>query len=241
MKFRPHTALLALAVVTAACGTSQSDTTVGATATPPPSTAQIASTTTSDAPDAPEIVPVDQALAAAAAYFAAFNSGGTEAVMELFPLSATFSDNFSGATPREGWEQRLVWNLAQGTTLAAPECTAAEGAPGEPVTVTCETATLNAEIQAVGGPPVPTVVTIAITPNGIQEFRETYGNPDFTHVSNPFVSWVQSNHPEDADKVGFGNWSSIEQAQQNGELTAQYAQEWATYLESKACTYLDGC
>lgn len=241
MKFRLYTALVALAVVTAACGTSQSDTAESSSTTQPTATTEIVTTSTSETSVEPETVPLDQALAASAAYFAAFNNGDADAVMALLPLSARFSDSFTGISPREVWEQRLVWNMAQGTTLAAPECTAAEGAPGEQVTVTCETATHNAEIQAASAPPVPTVVTIVITPNGIQDLRERFGQPDFSHASDPFIRWMQNNHPDDVDKIAFGNWDSIEEAQQNGELTAQYAQEWATYLEANNCTYLDGC
>ena len=54
------------------------------------------------------------------------------------------------STPREEWERRLVWNVAQGTTLDVPDCTIVAGAPGESVTVACESATYNAPTQAVG-------------------------------------------------------------------------------------------
>jgi hypothetical protein len=52
---------------------------------------------------------------------------------------------------------------------------------------------------------------------------------------------MKENHPDDRDTSGFGNWTSIEEAEQNGTLTAQYAAEWAAYLEANDCGYDDGC
>ncbi len=49
------------------------------------------------------------------------------------------------------------------------------------------------------------------------------------------------NHPEDLEAVGFGNWTTVEEAEQNGVLIAQYAAEWATYLNDNDCGYSDGC
>jgi len=36
-------------------------------------------------------------------------------------------------------------------------------------------------------------------------------------------------------------WETVEEAEAAGTLRAQYAEEWAKYLEANGCTYLDGC
>ena len=52
---------------------------------------------------------------------------------------------------------------------------------------------------------------------------------------------MMTHHPDIAESVAFGNWSSIQEAEQNGILTAQYATEWAVYLAANDCGYDDGC
>ena len=185
----------------------------------------------------PSAVEVDDALSTANAYFTAFNSGDANAVMAWFPSNATFADNFTGSIPRDSWEQRLVWNMAQGTTLDNPDCVATDGNATSTWTVTCHSATLNAQIQAIGAHPVPTVVSLSITPNGIEDLNEDFGQPDFLLATQPFMEWMESENPEDASKVGFGVWDSVDQAEANGELTADYSRKWAAYLEL-TCIYI---
>ena len=43
------------------------------------------------------------------------------------------------------------------------------------------------------------------------------------------------------DKVGFIEWVSVRQAKDYGILRAEYATEWASYLEANDCGYNDGC
>ena len=45
----------------------------------------------------------------------------------------------------------------------------------------------------------------------------------------------------EADTIGFGAWTTIEEATTNGVLTAEYSAEWATYLEDNDCAYDEGC
>lgn len=54
--------------------------------------------------------------------------------------------------------------------------------------------------------------------------------------------WV-ANHPEalEADAIGFGNWTNVEEAAANRLLTAEYSAGWATYLEDNGCVYDEGC
>jgi len=184
--------------------------------------------------------PVDDAVSVAAAYFDAYNTGDVDAVLALLTPDATFFDNF-GSNTRTDWEELFVWNAAQGTTLSPPDCTVTGEVPGESVTVSCSHNNLDILVQAVDGPPVPIQLTLIVTPDGIREWTSIFGSPDFNDVAVPFERWIRENHPEDRGNVGFGNWTTVEEAEQNGILNAQYADDWATYLEANGCTYLDGC
>lgn len=46
---------------------------------------------------------------------------------------------------------------------------------------------------------------------------------------------MRENSPDDADRVGFGSWNSLEEAEQNGLLTAEFATAWAASLEANDC------
>ena len=78
-------------------------------------------------------------------------------------------------------------------------------------------------------------------PNWGVEENGFFGQPDLNTVGEPFRSWMTEKHPEILDSIGFGNWTSIEEAHENGRLTAQYAAEWAAYLEANGCAYDDSC
>jgi hypothetical protein len=77
-----------------------------------------------------------------------------------------------------------------------------------------------------------------ITADGIGEFDELYGGPDFLYVGVPFDAWMTENNPADALAAGFGNWSSLDEAGEHGGIRAQYAEEWAGELEASGCTFL---
>ncbi len=192
----------------------------------------------------------DDALAVTDAYFEAYNAGDVEAVLALFEPDATFSD-----TTRADWEQLLVWNAAQGTALSPPNCTVTAEVSGVAVTVSCPHNNLDALVQAVDGPPVHITLSLAVTPDGISAWVRIFGQPfrpDFDTVGVPFDRWMTVNHPEDLEAVGFGNdlrelpsvdelWTTVDEAEENGILTARYAAEWATYLNDNGCGYSDGC
>jgi basic membrane lipoprotein Med (substrate-binding protein (PBP1-ABC) superfamily) len=190
------------------------------------------------APFVGENVPV------ADAYFAAVNAGDVETVMAMLSPDARLSNEFDGTVSRESWETVLVWDAAQGTQLTSPECRVTEEDPESGMTITCRHGTHNGMAQPVDAPPVSTTTVMRVTSDGIIELSERYGSPDFLFVGRPFAAWMQEHHPEDSDSVGFpsfGTWRSLEEARQSGVLTAQYAREWAAYLEERGCTFLDGC
>ena len=82
---------------------------------------------------------------------------------------------------------------------------------------------------------------MTITPDGINELRDSYGSPDFTATGNPFRSWMEANHPDDAEATGCCEGATVEESIARGELRARYAQEWAAYLEANECDYHDPC
>jgi len=195
----------------------------GATTTAPP---------TSSAP----VFGSAQALSVVDAYFAANGAGDFAALRALFTLDADLSSGMIGED-----EMVFAWNVAQGTTLSARECAAAEPSTEDAVIVICTFLNHDAVVQAVDGPPVPIRLALTITPDGIGKESGSFGKPDFNTVANPLDIWMKENHPEDVRAVGFGNWTSIEEAEQNGALFAQYAAEWAAYLEANGCEYDEGC
>jgi hypothetical protein len=179
----------------------------------------------------------EDALSVADDYFAANSAGDFAALQDLFVIDPAFTGQFGIADD----EQLFAWNVAQGTTVSQPECAAVDGAAEETMTVTCQAFNQDVLVQAVDGPPVPIRLTLTITSEGIVEENGFFGQPDFNTVGEPFDDWMKENHPDDNDTIGFGNWTSIEEAEQNGTLTAQYATEWATYLQANSCAYHDGC
>lgn len=201
--------------------------------------------TTNLTPDQTTSVPVfgaADALAVADAYFTAYNEGDVEAVKRLFATDAEFATNL-GPQDRAEWEQVLAWNAAQGTVLARRDCRVDDEDSGISVALYCPHDNLDAVVQAVGADPVPINLTLIVTPDGIEEWTFLFGDPDFNVVGRPFAVWLANNHPDvvEAGTVGFGNWASTDEAEQNGMLTAEYAAEWAAYLIENDCPYSDGC
>ena len=180
----------------------------------------------------------DDALAVTDAYFEAYNAGDVEAVLALFEPDATFS---GAIETRADWEEIFVWNAAQGTVLSPPNCRVTGEVSGVAVTVFCPYNNFDALVQAVDGPHVTINLTLTVAPDGISDWVSSITQPDFTTVSIPFESWMTVNHPEDLEAVGAGNWTTVDEAEENGILTARYAAEWATYLNDNGCGYSDGC
>ena len=245
---RLTTVAVCLGFVAAACSGSDTAETTAATTTSattqPTATTQIepttTTTTTSELSEESSAAAFDAALRVKDGYFAAFNAGDSEAVMGLFTPDATFAFQHVGdsAEPilRAFWEEKLVWNTAQGTIMTTHDCVVIDEAPGV-VTVECDHGTHDAPAQAVEAVAVPTTTTMKITPDGIGEFHELYGDPDFTFVGVFFDAWIKENHPDDALAAGFGNWSSLEEANEHGRINAQYADEWAAEVQATGCPF----
>jgi ketosteroid isomerase-like protein len=177
-------------------------------------------------------------------YIEAFNTGDANAVLDLLTPEVTLSEKYTGmsdsfdAIDRAFFEQHLAWSTAQGTTFTSPECAVTEDGAGAEVTVSCEFGWLYAAEKAVDAPPVPTVLTMVVTPDGISQAAFEYV-PEFGVGS--FDRWVGDNHSDNGEFVGFGDWNSVAEAEQSGILRAQYVAEWVAFLEANDCTYQGVC
>jgi hypothetical protein len=196
-----------------------------------------------DAPEPEQLTPeptifgAESSLAVVDEYFATYNAGDFDSLLALFTDDASFSSN----VPVPVGKLRITWSLAQGSALTSPECAVVDEVAGVAVTVSCEHGTLQSTELAVGAPAVSTTTKMTIGPDGITDLRETYGGNHFQVAGDPFRSWMEENHPEDAKAAGCCQGRTVEESVARGELRAQYSDEWATYLEANDCTYSVSC
>lgn len=243
---RRSVCLVAIGFLIAACGASELEVGVATTTSAPGNTATtesgVATTTTLSTATTLSTEEIDAALAIGEQYVESFNSHDADSVMSLMSSETVFANNFGGEMPRDFWHELLLWNAAQGTLLSDAKCSVFD-IERSAILVSCEHGTHDAVSQAVGGPPVPTVTTLTVTSDGIVDLFEKYSSPDFNHVRDPFNSWLAGTHPEvfEAGTLNFAAWADAAEAEANGALVAEYAAEWASYLEENGCTFLDDC
>ena len=203
------------------------------------------------APTNPPVAPtqvdafsIDDAESMIDAWFDAYNTGDDQASLASLAPGVVISNSINGTLTLDEWQMLLAWNSAQQTVWAPQDCAANEREPGVSVTVICSTVNIDAPSQAVDAPGVETTLVAIVTAQGITELRFDYDEDvNFNHVGIPMAVWLVANHPDvaEAGTVGFGNWTTIEEAAENGRLTRLYATEWANYLVENNCTYQDGC
>jgi hypothetical protein len=124
--------------------------------------------------------------------------------------------------------------MAQGETMTAHDCSVLDDVPGATVTVTCQHETRDAVILAIDSKPIPTITVMTFTPDGISDLEERYSLPNFLITGGPFSNWMEANHPEDADAAGCCEADTIEESVARGQLRAQYAKEYAVFLETNS-------
>lgn len=235
-----------LALVASACGSSEDAVTTAAPTTTAASTAAptttAATSTVAPTTTAPDSFDAEDAKDVASAYFEAYNDHDLDAVYTLLTPDIEFSGSFFGSMSRPAWEQLLVWNAAQGTVLGIPNCLVAEELVDVSTRLVCSYGHSDAAIQAVDAQAVPMRLTLVITPDGIADWsRDIDGPPSFIEVGRPFDRWMRIHHPDVAEDVEFDNWNSVEGAEQNGILTAEYAALWRVYLDEEGCRYDERC
>ena len=54
------------------------------------------------------------------------------------------------------------------------------------------------------------------------------------------MSRWHTDHRDNSEFVGFGDWNSVAEAEQAGILRAQYVSEWVAYREANDCTFQPG-
>jgi hypothetical protein len=231
--------LVAAVLVTTACTGETTDSTQTTTSVTEPIVADTTTTTAlpvTTTTSAQESEALRAALAVKDSFFVAFNAGDPTAVMGLFTANAEFGDD-----GRQWFEELLAWNAAQGTRYTPSDCKAEPDTDSVGVAVSCPFITHDALSIESGGPPVPFVMNMLITPDGIASYRDRFGRPDFNTVGLPFDRWMEQHHPDAAESVEFAAWESIEDAAANGTLLAEYAAEWGRYLEANGCAYNESC
>ncbi len=184
-------------------------------------------------------VTIAEAETVAGAYFDALNSFDPDAAMALTAANVVMSADLLAEVSRGELFRIITWNAAQGTTYAPQVCRYLEGIQPLTVLVVCETSEVNAENQALGRDGVPGTVAITIGAGGIEKMSWDYGGPTFSYVSAPFTRWIAANHPGDEANRLWGD--TQEEALANGLMVAEYAAEWAAFLDANDCEFNEGC
>lgn len=175
-------------------------------------------------------------------FYEAFNAGEYDDVVSLLAADVSAEDNWGTID----LEAELAKFTAQGATYGPASCDVTEETGGA-ATVVCTHEMLDALTQAVDATPISLSSRFVVESSGISHVGFTYGNPDFTHAGLPFIAWLDAHRPDVnclafyADDGSCTEASSLEEIRAEARLVAQYAQEWAAYLEEHDCGYLDGC
>ena len=233
MRFVRLLAGVVVSVVIASCGASAEQVSTATTETPPPSetTVALAAPTTSAVARS---FTDDDALALSSDFIDAFNAGDAAQLLATVTSEAVLSEKYTGMSPsfadieRAFFEQHMAWATAQGSTFTTPDCEVTQ-AEDTSATVVCEFGWLDAAMRVAEKPPVPTVLTMIATPDGLSQLAFEY-LPEFG--SGAFDRWLHENHGDDLQGVDFGDWDSVAEAERGGKLRAQYAAEWAAEREA---------
>jgi hypothetical protein len=189
------------------------------------------------------------ALAFIDGYFDAFEARDHDALTGLLaPVDPTqFARVCDGTCSYyDSWsfdyhQRNVAYKMAQGTALLSRSCRVTESTNVD-VAVTCEYFEHEYVASVVGAPQVRTVARITVTGSGIGAIEFAYDGEAPAHAAEKqFKAWMSRFHPEDWGSVGQRSWSSVGDALTKGELTAEYGDAWAAYLEANDCTYLDNC
>jgi hypothetical protein len=178
------------------------------------------------------------ALETVEAYYAAVEAGDAEAITATFTENPTLGE---GLVDLVELIRGLAWDVGQGTILVDRSCTV-DNAESTRVVVACEYGMHQYLQRVVNAPATPKTEVFVVTPDGIEDFADTYGAPLFP-ANDAFNSWMVANHPEDATAADCcGGDGSVGEARAAGELRQQYADLWAVHLEETGCTYTEiGC
>lgn len=199
----------------------------------------VAASTTTIPPSTSAAAPVfttEDALAVKDAYFAAYEVGDIDAMLSLFSPELNLSMP-SGSTSLEEWEKLYTWKSAEGTVLMPALCQATTGDAG--VSIVCNYAHHQYPAVLVGAPATPHTLNMTVNADGkVSLLRDRFGSPSWL-TDAPFAVWMGKVHPEDTAVAACCSWASVEEARTNGRARAEYAEEWAAYIEATGCAWDD--
>jgi len=193
-----------------------------------PTTAPVVPTTIENL----EGLSIREARRVANSFFPFFNAGDVDGVMALLTSDVVISDNLEREWDLGEWEQYLTWEAAQEATLGQRKCQILEEASDEDeVTVICVTETIDGVTRATDSYPVGITIIMTVTSEGISglSFRYDRSDPDLTVVFGQFEDWMDVQFPEDPHAADYGNWTSPDEAEQNGLLRVQRIDEWVSF------------
>ena len=188
-----------------------------------------------------------QAVVVVNEYFEAYDDGDLQRLLSMLTDNATYSDIAQPITDRPVWDAQLAWELAVETRITSRTCRAvgsrlgSDTEPGaEAVTVSCSYQAQSAEARAAGQTILYTT-ELTVVQGGIRSVRADWGNSEFSpaDIGQPFVAWLEQNHPEAVETAGALWGATIEESTTNGEARVTYAALWGEHLEEKGCTRFD--
>lgn len=182
--------------------------------------------------DVPAVTPEEFATG----FIDSWSSGDASAVLSALTPDVAVSEKYTEMTRSfepmefEFFEQYVAWTTAQEAVFVEPECALTDDSTSAENVVTCEFGWLNAVERAADATPVPTVLTLVVTSDGISDLALEY--PPLFGV-NSFDSWLGANHGDESAGVEFGDWNSVAEARAGGLLRARYAEEWAAERDER--------
>lgn len=184
-------------------------------------------------------ITVEEALIVTDRYWAAYDTGDFVTLATLFPADAV-TERFSRSEFFAWLEQYRAWGIAEGNRQTARECNAAATSVGTSISVSCTYEDLSVLHEAVGAPPVRITINMSIGADGIRSY---FFSPSPFYVIGPFLLWMEEHHPGVAPSgdatVPITLSNSVEEAELFGRIRAEYAEEWAAYLDANGCSYSD--
>lgn len=203
---------------------------------------------------APETVPsadpVEGAQSAIVDLLATYNTGDTDAVLDLLSDDVIMTQTYDGGRPspddgdaeaRDMVELRFAWNNAQGEQWTEPTCALADEQRPAGTTLECTWDTLDAPVLAVDGVPIPTRALVVVDDGAVAELHLGYSNPDFATLGKLLNAWLETNHPVDAALALDWPGETREDATARGEARAEWSEQWAAWRDAYGCTGTIAC
>lgn len=156
-------------------------------------------------------------------------------------LDAVIAITENAHTTGLGSLEFIAWDMAQGSILEDRMCEASPSASD--VQVSCTMTYLSALSRAARVEPLELIATVTVSSQGeisfLNERLVDYGN--VAAIQRMFDDWVATNHSEDGGLATVGEWESVDEAANDGELRARYVEEYAAYLAANGCSFDEPC